>query len=422
MQDVPQRVGLGQQFRAPGAHWLDRRDRRATSVELRPEVVNLAAVEVAIRCDEDARLDLAESVEHPGHAGKEGVQSRVDGRGIRRKPDGLPQGFTRTQTFGEPRDAAADLGHGVALAAEIPFVSTAEYSIRLPGRDSIPALRGGGPFVSAVSHEYFDVVRTPVVQGRAFASSDRAGNEPVAIVNETAARTLWGSESALGQCVFVSESESCATIVGIASDTKRMSLQDEPAIQVYVPRDQQAIGDDPRFVIRARGDVTRVTAKVRQELLRLDPTILYIYVDQPHNELETQARPWRLGAIVFMLFGALALIVAAVGLYSVVSYAVAQRTQEIGVRMALGAQPGAITWMALSDAFVLAGTGVIIGLVSTLIAGRYVAPLLFETSPTDPYVMIVVTVVMMLVTLAAAAAPALRARRINPIEALRLDS
>ena len=309
----------------------------------------------------------------------------------------------------------------VALAAEIPFVSTAEYPIRLPGRDSIPALRGGGPFVSAVSYEYFDVVRTPILQGRAFASSDRAGNEPVAIINETAARALWASESALGRCVFVSDSESCATIVGIAADTKRMSLQDEPAIQVYVPREQQAIGDDPRFVVRARADVGRVIARVRQELLRLDPTILYIYVEQPHNELVTQARPWRLGAVVFILFGVLALIVAAVGLYSVVSYAVAQRTQEIGVRIALGAQPGAITWMALSNAFVLVGIGVSIGLLSTLIAGPLFSSLLFGTSPRDPYVLVVVVVTMMLVTLAAAAAPALRARRINPIEALRLE-
>jgi len=198
-------------------------------------------------------------------------------------------------------------------------------------------------------------------------------------------------------------------------------LQDEPAIQVYVPREQQAIGDDPRFVVRARADVGRVIARVRQELLRLDPTILYIYVEQPHNELVTQARPWRLGAVVFILFGVLALIVAAVGLYSVVSYAVAQRTQEIGVRIALGAQPGAITWMALSNAFVLVGIGVSIGLLSTLIAGPLFSSLLFGTSPRDPYVLVVVVVTMMLVTLAAAAAPALRARRINPIEALRLE-
>ena len=309
----------------------------------------------------------------------------------------------------------------VALAAEVPFVSVAEYPIRLPGRDSIPTLRGGGPFVAAVSSEYFGTVRTPVLRGRSFTINDRAGNEPVAIINETAARTLWPSDDALGKCIFVADAKSCATIVGVAADTKRASLQDDPAIQVYVPREQQAVGDDPRFVIRARGDVARVAEKVRQELLRLDATILYIYVDLPHNEVLTQARPWRLGAVIFILFGGLALVVAAVGLYSVVSYAVAQRTQEIGVRIALGAQPRAITRMALSNALVLVSTGVGIGLLLTLIGGPSFTSLLFGTSPRDPWVFGAVIVVMMLVTLAAASIPARRARRINPIEALRLE-
>jgi predicted permease len=309
----------------------------------------------------------------------------------------------------------------LALAAEVPFVSVAEYPIRLPGRDSIPSLRGGGPFVAAVSSEYFATVRTPILRGRELAASDRAGTEPVAIVNETAARTLWPSDNALGKCVIVADANSCATIVGIAADTKRKSLQDAPAIQVYVPRDQQAIGDDPSFVVRARGDVARVVTKIRQELLRLDPTILYVYVDVPHDEVVTQSRPWRLGAMTFMLFAVLAVMVAAVGLYSVVSYAIAQRTQEIGVRIALGAQPGAITRMALSNALLLVGVGVGIGLLLTLIGGRSLAPLLFDTSPTDFVVFAAVIAIMALVTLAAAAMPARRARRINPIEALRLD-
>jgi predicted permease len=309
----------------------------------------------------------------------------------------------------------------VALAAEVPFVSVDERPIRLPGLDSIPSLPGGGPFVAAVSSEYFATVQTPIVRGRDLSTGDRAGAEPVAIVNETAARTLWPSQDALGRCLIVSDGSSCATIVGIAADTKRASLQDEPAIQVYVPREQQAIGDDPRLVVRARGDVARIVAKVRQELLRLDPMILYVYVDVPHDEILTQSRPWRLGAMTFMLFGALALIVAAVGLYSVVSYAVAQRTQEIGIRIALGAQPGAITRMALSSALLLVGAGVAIGLLLTLIGGRLLAPLLFDTSPTDFTVFTGVVVTMILVTLAAAAVPALRARRIDPIEALRLE-
>ena len=309
----------------------------------------------------------------------------------------------------------------IALAADVPFVSVGEYPIRLPGRDSIPTLRGGGPFVAAVSSEYFATVRTPVLRGRGFTTNDRAGNEPVAIINETAARTLWPVDDALGKCVFVSDSESCATIVGVTADTKRASLQDDPAIQVYVPRDQVSIGNDPRFVVRARGNVARVASKVRHELLRLDPTILYVYIDQPHDEVLTQARPWRLGAVIFILFGVLALIVAAVGLYSVVSYAVAQRTQEIGVRIALGAQPSAITRMALSNALGLVGVGVGIGLLVTLVGGRSFSSLLFGTSPRDPLVLVTVVAVMMVVTLAAAAVPARRARRINPIEALRLE-
>ena len=309
----------------------------------------------------------------------------------------------------------------IALAAEVPFVSADERPIRLPGRDSIPGLRGGGPFVAAVSSEYFATVQTPIVRGRDLSDSDRAGTEPVAIINETAARALWPSEEALGRCVIVEDASSCATIVGIAADTKRTSLHDEPAIQVYVPREQQAIGDDPRLVVRAGGDVGRVVAKVRQELLRLDPTILYVYIDVPHNEVLTQSRPWRLGAMTFMLFGGLALIVAAVGLYSVVSYTVAQRTQEIGVRIALGAQPGAITRMTLSSALLLVGAGVGIGLLLTLVGGRLLAPLLFDTSPTDFTVLTAVVGIMTVVTFAAAAIPALRARRIDPIEALRLE-
>jgi predicted permease len=310
---------------------------------------------------------------------------------------------------------------GVSLAAAVPFVRLEEDRIRVPGRDSIPGLPGGGPFVAAVSHDYFRTVKTPILRGRSFDAGDREGDAPVAIINETAARTLWPSRDALGMCLVVADADGCATVVGVAADTKRRTLRDEAAIQVYVPREQQPIGDDPRFVIRARDDVATVTAKVRQELLRLDPTILYVYVDRPHEDVLAQARPWRLGAVIFMLFGALALIVAAVGLYSVVSYVVTQRTREIGVRMALGAQPQDIMWMALSNALALAVTGVVIGLLLSVTAGRGMTPLLFGTAPTDPIVLAIAAGTMVLVAVAAAFRPAWRARRIDPVEALRFE-
>jgi predicted permease len=309
----------------------------------------------------------------------------------------------------------------VALSASVPFVRVDEYPIRLPGRDTIPPLRGGGPFVAAVSAHYFSTVRTPILHGRDLSVNDRAGNAPVAIINESGARALWPSQNALGNCVIVSDADSCATVVGIAADTRRSSLRDEPAIQVYVPRDQQPIGDEPRVVVRARGSVGGMVSRVREELLRLDPRILYVYVDLPQDEVSTQARPWRLGAAIFTLFGALALSVAAVGLYSVMSYLVTQRTHEIGVRMALGAQPRAIVWMALSNGLTLAGVGMIVGLPLALAGSRGLGPLLFDTPPADPMVYATVICAMTLVAVAAGLFPALRARRVDPMEALRFE-
>jgi predicted permease len=309
----------------------------------------------------------------------------------------------------------------VALASNLPFVDVDEYPIRLPGRDSIPALQGGGPFVATVSPEYFTAVETPILQGRAFTLDDRAGNAPVVIVNETAARVLWPDRSALGQCLIVADAERCAAVVGVAVDTRRSFLREDPAIQVYVPRAQQRIGGEPLLIVHAHSDIGRVTSRVRAELLRLDPSIRYVYVDFPHDEVARQARPWQLGTAIFTVFGALALVVAAVGLYSVMAYVVAQRTQEIGVRMALGAEPRDIAWLTLSGGLTLVGSGIVIGLVLAFVGGRKLAPLLYETSPTDPLIYSGAIIAMTSVAAIAALIPTLRARRIDPVEALRLE-
>lgn len=240
-------------------------------------------------------------------------------------------------------------------------------------------------------------------------------------VPRTRQHGLWPDEDPLGRCVVVvAEARECATVVGIAADTKRRALREERAIEVYVPREQRRIGGDPMIIVRA-ADVSRVVATVRQELLRLDPSILYVHVELPHEEVRAQLRPWRLGASVFVLFGALALVVAAVGLYSVVSYVVAQRRQEIGVRIALGAQSSDITRMVMANVVLLVGAGLVIGLGLSLIGGRGVASLLFETSPTDAVVFATVVVTMGTVAVAAAAFPVLRARRVDPLEALRME-
>jgi putative ABC transport system permease protein len=139
------------------------------------------------------------------------------------------------------------------------------------------------------------------------------------------------------------------------------------------------------------------------------------------DTIDPQVRPWRLGAAVFTLMGVLALVVAAVGLYSVTSYLVAQRTREIGVRLALGAQGRSIVLLVLRNSVSMTATGVVIGLAISVWAGRFVGPLLFETSPRDGGVLLAGAATLLAVSVLASAIPALRAKGVNPIEALRAD-
>lgn len=309
----------------------------------------------------------------------------------------------------------------VSMATAIPFVTTPDYPVRIPGRDSIPILPGGGPYVASVSSDYFATVGTPIRRGRAFTPEDRTGSAPVAVINETTARLLWPGESPLGKCVIVAHARECARIVGVAANTKRASLHDEDAMQVYVPQEQLATGGDPRLLVRPRGDAAAVLDAVRRELLRMDPSILLVDVDMPQQRVDKQVRPWRLGATVFTLFGVLALLVASVGLYSVISYLVTQRTREIGVRIALGARPSDVAWLILSNGFAVVGAGIAIGLVLALFGAHAVASLLFETSPRDPLVLGVVAVAMMAVAIPATLVPTWRARRIDPMVAIRME-
>jgi len=169
------------------------------------------------------------------------------------------------------------------------------------------------------------------------------------------------------------------------------------------------------------GHEVETTRTVRALLLSIDPSISFVNTSSMQDDIDPQVRPWRLGAAVFTLMGVLALVVAAVGLYSVMSYLVAQRTREIGVRLALGAQARSIVLLVLRNSVSMAAVGVAIGLVIVLWAGRFIAPLLFDTSPRDAVVLLGGAATLLAVSVLASAVPALRAKRVNPIEALRSD-
>jgi putative ABC transport system permease protein len=232
---------------------------------------------------------------------------------------------------------------------------------------------------------------------------------------------LWPDRDALGQCFKVgSDTVPCSTVVGIAEDIRAGSLTGEPGFLYYLSIAQFGPGRGGLFV-RTRGAAIPETEPVRRALQQVMPGVSYVSVTPLDDVLSPGRRPWELGATMFTVFGALALLVAAVGLYSVISYGVAQRTHELGVRVALGARMRDVVGLVVGEGLRLAVLAVAIGVAVAMVAARWVAPLLFSTSPRDPLVYVAVTVTLVAIALLASVVPALRASRVDPNLALRSD-
>jgi putative ABC transport system permease protein len=315
---------------------------------------------------------------------------------------------------------------GVSLGIPVPFGTSYSTEVRLPGRDSVPRLRTAGPYYSGVTPDYFATMGISVIKGRGFTEADRKGTAPVMIVNGTMARTYWPGEEAIGKCVMLGSDSvpPCAEVVGIVEDARRMQLREEPMLQYYVPVDQSrsfGMSTDRTLFIRVAGDPERMIEPIRRTLMALDANLPWAAVRSMDTTLQPRIQPWRLGAMVLSVFGALALVVAAVGLFGVLAYSVATRTHEFGVRGALGADRGRLVGLVLREALIITAIGLAIGAVGALVLGRWTAPLLFETSPSDPAIIGGVAIVMLIVAVGASLIPGLRAARVDPATALRAD-
>jgi predicted permease len=311
-----------------------------------------------------------------------------------------------------------------SLAFTEPFATTINYTISIPGRDSVSLPASGPPDMNAVTPEFFATMGTRVVAGRGFRAQDRRGAPLVGIVNETMARTLWRGGSALGEriCIPGVEGKPCFEVVGIAQDARWSSLLEEPTMQMYFPLEQNPSPIPLRvLLLRASGDPTPVIRTVQNEVRAIAPRVLFTDVGVLADNLEPEMRPWRLGATVFTLFGALALVLAGLGLYSVIAYDVAQRAREMAVRMAVGARAADVLRLIISQGVRLATVGIAAGVMIALAAGRWVAPLLFDTGPRDPTVLGAVSAVLLGVAVAASLIPAWRATRVPPGSALRAE-
>ncbi|HEX7546394.1 MAG TPA: ADOP family duplicated permease [Gemmatimonadaceae bacterium] len=315
----------------------------------------------------------------------------------------------------------------VAFTEERPMWAISFEKTFLPGGDTLPQLNGQGPLVSFVSPGFFAAMGMRVLQGREFTREDRVGAEQVVIVNSNFARTVWPGESALGKCFTLRKpDESCRRVIAVVSNTHTLGVVEQPSMQFYVPLAQE--GDEGKVGIAgtmeiraAEGRAENVAAQVEQLLHKLARSGMQPWVQTLADQLSPEMRPWRLGAALFSAAGILALLVAAVGIYGTIAYAVGQRTQEMGVRIALGAQGSSIIALVLKSSVTIAAIGVVIGTGIAIWAGRFAKPLLYDTSPNDPYVLGGVAAVLLAVAVVASLVPAMRAKRVDPMEALRAD-
>jgi predicted permease len=301
------------------------------------------------------------------------------------------------------------------LTVAVPFWMSWSQDLFTQSRDSI---RGEYLF-NTVSPSYFATMGTRIVRGRGFTDADREGAPGVLVISQSMAKKLWPTSDAVGQCIRLgSDTLPCSTVVGVAANIVDRDLTRPAGQQYYAPVAQHG-GVGNGLFVRTRGDATEMVSTVRRELQRLMPGVSYVSVTPLTKILEPNVRSWRLGATMFALFGGLALLLAAVGLYSVIAYNVTQRSHELGVRIALGAQTRDVLRLVVGNGVRIAALGIVIGAVIALVAGRFIAPLLYRVSPKDPLIFALAGITLLGVAVLASLVPARRATRIDPNTALR---
>ena len=316
------------------------------------------------------------------------------------------------------RAAALPQVEAAAITLTVPYRMVIGEVIRVPGVDSTRLPQWFT--LNAVSPDYFRAAGTRIVRGRGFAEADHAGAAPVVVVSEATARAIWPGQEALGRCLKVgADTAPCAEVVGIARDV-RLSLQQGPAEHVYVAAAQGRY-ERAGLYIRMRGEARRDSESVRRELQRLMPGQSFIRALALQDVVDPTFRSWQLGATMFTIFGLLALLVAAVGLYSVIAYTVAQRTRELGVRIALGARSADVLRLVVGEGLRVAALALVLGAGLAVLAGRWVKPLLYQVSERDPATFALVAATLLVVAVAASLVPALRAARVDPSVSFRAD-
>jgi putative ABC transport system permease protein len=334
----------------------------------------------------------------------------------------LHVGKTAAQQVAYFRDAIEHVqglpGVRSAGAIEDFLRSDPEDAVVIEGRPP----RQPGPCEDAIAGPYFETAGIPLKKGRLFTDLDRRDSPPVAIANETMARTYWPGEDPIGKRFRFSNAESSPwiTVVGVTGDMHRQGLEKGVAPQAFLPH-AQATDDMMDVIVRTSADPQAMAAVVRSEIQSIDKGVAKFAVTTVEQQLGEQTAGRRFQTYLIGLFSFVALLLSAIGIYGLMHYFVVQRTNEIGVRMALGARSGNVLGLVLRQGLTLAGLGIVAGILAAFGLTHLLSSLLYGTTPTDPLTFATAPAVLLAVAALACWIPASRAARIDPVLALRQD-
>jgi macrolide transport system ATP-binding/permease protein len=334
------------------------------------------------------------------------------------------EGYTpeRGQVFFEQiaeRASALAGVKGAAIAQVPPLAGGISRSVFPEGADTTTKDRVLVQ-VNTVGVGYFQTIGIPIVRGRGFTRSDTDRSPKVVVINQTMAEQFWKNDEPLGKRFKFFGDNDYTTVIGVARDSKYNAVAEDPQPFIYQPLSQNYT-PAAALHVRGSGNAASLAAPVRAEVQRLDPTLALFNVRTLEEQVGQSLQPQRINVVLLTVFGVLALMLASIGLYGVASYSVSQRTREIGVRMALGAQPSSVLALVLGHGMALVGIGLGIGLVAAYLAAGFAKAIVVGVNPHDPVTYVVTASVLGTIALLASYIPARRATRIDPLIALRTD-
>jgi predicted permease len=304
----------------------------------------------------------------------------------------------------------------VGMTSHVPLHGgVRRINVRLGGHDTQAVVS-----VSTVTHEYFDIVRVAFVDGRNFSADERAGSAPAVIISEGLARRFFPGRTALGQTLTSAKWPAPRPVVGVVRDASTTAIWRDKEMAIYTPAQAAEDAADVRLILRTNGDEAVAARALAVRAAQLDPDLRF-QANPVSGLLRLWMLPSRVAAASAGVLAALALALASIGLYGVLTFSVGQRLRELGIRMALGADPRAVVELVLRDGWTLVWRGLAIGGGGALLAAPLLGRMLFGVRPFDPITMAGVALVLGAVALAASYVPARRASRLEPVAILRME-